>query len=264
MRFSQMPTLATSLFLISHVIAISTNTEPFADLLESLGNLGYHGKAATTFGALNHLTAANALGAGGPCTKTVRSHTSLHPLFHLKPWTDCTRKKCNFLSIIFPNITSQIGSPSYIQQEASYWSALQSEIQPKCRIRPRSATDVSASLLITKFFSCPFAVKSGGHAMFAGASNIQGGLTIDLANLNQIHVSQDRTLTRVGAGNRWVDVYSKLDLQQLAVIGGRVGGIGVGGLTLGGTPHVTHNLRGQNTYISRWDILLLRPSRLGM
>lgn len=70
--------------------------------------------------------------------------------------------------------------------------------------------------------------------MFAGASNIQDGLTIDLANLNQIQVSQDKTLTHVGAGNRWVDVYSQLDQQQLSVIGGRVAGIGVGGLTLGG------------------------------
>ncbi len=70
--------------------------------------------------------------------------------------------------------------------------------------------------------------------MFAGASNIQDGLTIDLANLNQIQVSQDRTLTHVGAGNRWIDIYRRLGDQQLAVIGGRVAGIGVGGLTLGG------------------------------
>ena len=100
--------------------------------------------------------------------------------------------------------------------------------------------------------------------MFAGASNIQGGLTIDLANLNQIQISQDRTLTRVGAGNRWIDVYSKLEEQQLAVIGGRVAGIGVGGLTLGGTIRCNHQSWRQTTYIYRWDILLLRPSRLGM
>lgn len=73
--------------------------------------------------------------------------------------------------------------------------------------------------------------------MFAGASNIQGGLTIDLAQLNRLKVSQDKTLTYVGAGNRWIDVYSKLGEQQLAVIGGRVAGIGVGGSTLGGTLH---------------------------
>jgi hypothetical protein len=81
-------------------------------------------------------------------------------------------------------------------------------------------------------------VKSGGHASFAGASNIQSGLTIDLANLNVIQVSDDRTLTQVGAGNLWGKIYSQLDRLQLSVIGGRVAGIGVGGLTLGGKSNV--------------------------
>ena len=90
------------------------------------------------------------------------------------------------------------------------------------------------ALLVSQFFQCPFAVKSGGHAAFAGASNIEGGITIDLAQLKEINVSDDRTLTRVGAGNRWGDVYSQLDPMQLSVVGGRVAGIGVGGLTLGG------------------------------
>lgn len=89
--------------------------------------------------------------------------------------------------------------------------------------------------MVTKFFECPFAVKSGGHAAFTGASNIQGGLTIDLAYLNQVQVSTDKTLTQVGAGNHWVDVYSQLDPLGLWVIGGRVAAVGVGGLTLGGS-----------------------------
>lgn len=59
-------------------------------------------------------------------------------------------------------------------------------------------------------------------------------MTIDLKNLKTIEVSQDRTATHVGTGNRWEDVYSKLDQMKLAVIGGRNGDIGTGGLTLGG------------------------------
>jgi FAD/FMN-containing dehydrogenase len=70
--------------------------------------------------------------------------------------------------------------------------------------------------------------------MFSGASNIDGGLTIDLLKLNQVTVSADQTQTSIGSGNRWVDVYSALDLKGLSVIGGRVADIGVGGLTLGG------------------------------
>jgi FAD/FMN-containing dehydrogenase len=88
--------------------------------------------------------------------------------------------------------------------------------------------------LTVQVTQCQFAVKSGGHAAFSGASNIDGGLTIDLLNLNEVVVSADQTQTAVGAGNRWVDVYSVLDARNLSVIGGRVADIGVGGLTLGG------------------------------
>jgi FAD/FMN-containing dehydrogenase len=93
---------------------------------------------------------------------------------------------------------------------------------------------VAAALLVLELEACPFAVKSGGHAAFAGGSNIAGGVTIDLANLNGILVSSDQTQTSVGPGNRWSDVYSHLDPLGLSVIGGRVADIGVGGLTLGG------------------------------
>jgi hypothetical protein len=74
----------------------------------------------------------------------------------------------------------------------------------------------------------------GGHGAFKGASNIEGGMTIDLSLLNEITVSEDETTTHIGPGNRWLDVYSYLDTRKLSVVGGRVAEIGVGGLILGG------------------------------
>ena len=59
-------------------------------------------------------------------------------------------------------------------------------------------------------------------------------MTIDLSLLNEITVSEDKTTTHVGPGNRWLDVYSYLDTKKLSVVGGRVAEIGVGGLVLGG------------------------------
>lgn len=59
-------------------------------------------------------------------------------------------------------------------------------------------------------------------------------VTIDLARLNGIKVSPDKTVTGIGAGNRWIDIYSKLDPLGLAVPGGRVSTVGVGGLVSGG------------------------------
>ncbi|KAL8950598.1 MAG: hypothetical protein Q9222_003378 [Ikaeria aurantiellina] len=141
---------------------------------------------------------------------------------------------CIILGAIKKNIVAPLGSSIYIQEQNRYWSNQQLETQPACRVTPNNAVEVAVTLLITEFLKCPFAVKSGGHAAFAGASNIQGGITIDFNSLNQVEVSKDKTLTKVGAGNRWLDVYTKLDPMGLSVVGGRVADIGVGGLTLGG------------------------------
>ena len=89
-------------------------------------------------------------------------------------------------------------------------------------------------MLSLRVANCQFAVKSGGHAAFYGASNINGGVTIDLVNMNQVVVNAEQTETQIGPGNRWVDVYSQLEVKNISVIGGRVSDIGVGGLTLGG------------------------------
>lgn len=69
---------------------------------------------------------------------------------------------------------------------------------------------------------------------WAGAANIDHGITIDLSALRGISVSQDRRITSVGGGTRWKDVYMKLDSMGLSVTGGRVAEVGVGGLITGG------------------------------
>jgi len=87
---------------------------------------------------------------------------------------------------------------------------------------------------VSRLTDCKFAVKSGGHAASPGASNIQDGLTVDLANLNQISISLDKKTASIGPGNTWAPVYTALEAQNISMIGGRVGDVGVGGLVLGG------------------------------
>jgi FAD/FMN-containing dehydrogenase len=123
---------------------------------------------------------------------------------------------------------------TYSTEQESYWSAIQAEVSPQCFVQPTCAAEVAAIVRLAERTDCSFAVRSGGHAAFTGASSIPNGITIDLRLLNEVTISGDRTTTRVGAGNVWLDVYEKLVPEGLAVIGGRVSGIGVGGLTLGG------------------------------
>ena len=56
---------------------------------------------------------------------------------------------------------------------------------------------------------------------WAGAANIEDGVTIDLSAINQVTVSSDRLTASIGPGARWEDVYLKLDAMSLAVSGGR-------------------------------------------
>lgn len=142
--------------------------------------------------------------------------------------------QCSVLSFIYGDSVAEPGSANYSSCQSGYWSVQQADVHPDCIFRPQNTRDVSRAVLFSRLFHCPFAVKSGGHSAFAGSSNIQGGITLDLRALNQVKLSDDKSIVSVGAGLKWVDVYNALEPHGLAVIGGRVSAIGVGGLTLGG------------------------------
>ena len=105
---------------------------------------------------------------------------------------------------------------------------------PACRFAPKCTEDVSRAIAILSESVCKFAVRGGGHMSWAGAANIQDGVTIDLGLMKDVTVSRDSKTTSVGSGARWQDVYLKLDAMNLSVAGGRVYDVGVGGLLLGG------------------------------
>lgn len=98
----------------------------------------------------------------------------------------------------------------------------------------RSADDVAVVVRTSRSTGCPFAVRSGGHSDRPGASNCAGCVTVNLAGLSSVDVDDDDKVARVGAGATWGQVYSRLEPQGLAVVGGRLTSVGVGGLLLGG------------------------------
>lgn len=130
----------------------------------------------------------------------------------------------------------------------SYYSQHCATQRPACIFRPRNTKDVAKALKTLKpFFDADwnngstaeservrFAIRGGGHAFERGFSSMDGGLVFDLSLLNTVEVSLDRSQTVIGAGNRWIDVSTKLDALGLAVAGGRNSDVGVGGLTFGG------------------------------
>ena len=59
---------------------------------------------------------------------------------------------------------------------------------PACIIRPSPADEVSTVVKIVSQDECHFAIKYGGHARFARASNADGGITVGLRNIDAIEV----------------------------------------------------------------------------
>ena len=136
------------------------------------------------------------------------------------------------------------GTPGYDAFTSSYWSLLQGSVNPYCIFKPENGFDVSVVVLIARLTSCPFAAKSGGHAAFAGASSIEGGITISLELMKAVKLSSDQKVASVEPGNVWGKVYQDLSDTDVTVIGGRVFNIGAGGLTLGGGISFFSNIYG--------------------
>lgn len=145
---------------------------------------------------------------------------------------------CSTLKVVFGS------SKLYTSDALHYWSILQDELVPTCTFKPTSALEVSTFVLLSRLTQCPFAVKGGGHANFAGASNIDGGITLSMERFKNVDVLPGGNIAAVGPGNRWIDVYSALEKHKLAVVGGRAASVGVPGLTLGGGVSHHINTRG--------------------
>ena len=132
--------------------------------------------------------------------------------------------------------------PTYEASKTSYFSLQEDNLSPTCIVTPLDTLDVAkaikalASVYESSSHWTQFAVRGGGHTPWAGSASIEGSAVIDMTSINTVTVSSDQSVTSVGAGAKWSDVYAYLDPKGLTVSGGRAAQVGVGGLTLGGLP----------------------------
>ncbi|KAI0260028.1 hypothetical protein BC834DRAFT_973734 [Gloeopeniophorella convolvens] len=130
-------------------------------------------------------------------------------------------------------------SPGYTADNAHAFAS--SSAASTCSVEPGSAQDIGAILRIINSTRTPFAVKSGGHASnprFSSTSGVQ----ISMARFRNI------TVNSTAAG--------------VVVIGGRIPGVGVGGLLLGaGYSYKSSqfglgidNIVGIEVVLAQWDV----------
>lgn len=69
---------------------------------------------------------------------------------------------------------------------------------------------------------------------FAGANNIDDGVSVDLSKMNDTQLSADRKTVSIGPGSTWQAAANKLDGTGIGIPVGRCPSTAVGGVTLGG------------------------------
>ncbi|KAK7937730.1 uncharacterized protein PG986_014598 [Apiospora aurea] len=124
--------------------------------------------------------------------------------------------------------------PLYKMRIDTYWS-LGARLKPWAIVQPRTTAEVAAAVkAIVAVPGVQFAIRSGGHMWWPGASNITDGVTIDLGRLRGTTYDPATKLASVQPGAKWNDVYPVVEKAGAMVTGGRVGDVGVGGYLTGG------------------------------
>lgn len=122
----------------------------------------------------------------------------------------------------------------YTSELQKYWSTACGALKPSCIVFPSSAQEVSTAIDELHHVDDLFAVKSGGHMPNNGFASIQDGVLIATKNLNQVVYHPEDQTADIGPGLSWEEAQKGLDGTGRTIVGGRMGGVGVGGYILGG------------------------------
>jgi FAD/FMN-containing dehydrogenase len=105
--------------------------------------------------------------------------------------------------------------------------------RPAAVIRVANVSDVAAVINFARATDLELAVRSGGHSV-GGHSGTEGGLVIDLRDLNGIDIDPTARTVWAGTGLTSGEVTRAVEQHGLIVGFGDSGTVGIGGLTLGG------------------------------
>lgn len=100
-------------------------------------------------------------------------------------------------------------------------------------VLPDNADDIGKTVCFAKENDLDLAVKGGGHSTDYSSST-DGGISINLARLQRVHVNPTEKSVTVEGGALWEHVNRAAAQFNLAVVGGTTDQVGVGGLTLRG------------------------------
>jgi FAD/FMN-containing dehydrogenase len=121
--------------------------------------------------------------------------------------------------------------PGYDEGRTVFYGGI--DRRPAAIVRAANADDVSRVISLARETGVELAIRSGGHSI-PGHSTTEGGLVLDLGDLNGLEIDVEDRTAWVGGGvttGRYTDAAAE---HGLATPFGDTGSVGIGGLTLGG------------------------------
>jgi FAD/FMN-containing dehydrogenase len=118
-------------------------------------------------------------------------------------------------------------------EEALIRWAINAQLKAGLIVNVFTLDDVVATVNFARKHGCDFTVHGGGHSP-SGHSSSNGGIVLDMRKRNKVQVDVEKKLVHVQAGAVWSEVNNAAWEHGLAVVGGTVESVGVGGLTLAG------------------------------
>jgi FAD/FMN-containing dehydrogenase len=112
------------------------------------------------------------------------------------------------------------------------WNAM-IDRRPAAIVRAAGIGDIVATIAFCRERGLDLAVRGGGHNV-AGSGTVDGGVVLDLGDLNEVFTDPTARTVRVQAGATLAHIDAATEPFDLVVPVGVVSGTGVAGLTLGG------------------------------
>jgi FAD/FMN-containing dehydrogenase len=91
---------------------------------------------------------------------------------------------------------------------------INTDVRPAAVARPRTAQGVQALIKTCVAYGAEFHIRSGGHNTI-GKSLFDNGLTIDMRDIDYVHVNEDKKTAAVGGGTNLATLSRALETQGL-------------------------------------------------
>ena len=123
------------------------------------------------------------------------------------------------------------GNAAYDQARTVFYGGI--DRRPVVIVRPTDASDVSQVVSLARETGLELAVRSGGHSL-AGHSTTDGGIVLDLADMNNLEIDPEQRTAWAQTGLTAGAYTTAAGAHGLATGFGDTGSVGIGGITLGG------------------------------